>query len=259
MKLVLSVIAAVVAAAALSGTASAAPRMWIDQVASPTTWSGNGYGTTTWHVGLSGISAWTSTDCSSSATYAQSHERLDGLDLNWGGAKGNNWSFHAQPVPFVHVTEFDYNFDTLSGITATCKLTRDVYLGKRAYRQSIDAHRDATATVSRRGCPIYSYSQGGLTIDCRHSRSSGSATWMFGRRRSDRGGYYGIRFDRSKSTMGPHSISGRLTPTRAFVTETVSPGTMITVTSVYLEGVRRLFWRKVYRHDRKMLKASWPS
>lgn len=162
-------------------------------------------------------------------------------------------------VPYVKYDDGQvaYNYDTLSGITARCELTRDVYLGKRPYRESIDAHRAPAATMSRRGCSMYSYSQGGLTIDCRHSRSSGSATWMFWRHRSDRGGSYGIRFDRSQSTMGAHSISGRLTPTWAFVTETVSPGTMITVTSVYLEGVRRLFWRNVYRHDRKTLTANY--
>ena len=192
MKPVLSIIAAVAAAAVLSGTASAAPRMWIDQVASPTGTYGKGGGKTTWHVGLEGISTWTSTYCSSSATYGQSDESWSGINTFHPdpGSARNSWSFVNSAVPYVKYDDGQvaYNYDTLSGITARCELTRDVYLGKRPYRESIDAHRAPAATMSRRGCSMYSYSQGGLTIDCRHSRSSGSATWMFWRHRSDRGG-----------------------------------------------------------------------
>ena len=112
--------------------------------------------------------------------------------------------------------------------------------------------------MSRRGCSFYTYSQYNLTIDCRHSRSSGSATWTFGRRPTDRVGYHVVKFDEWQSTMGAHSTSSRVTPTRVFVTETVSPGTMITVTLVHLR-LHRLSWRKAYRHYHKTLTASWPS
>jgi len=260
MKLVLSIIAAVVAAAALSGTASAAPRIWIDHVASPTgEWNADGQ--STGHVNLRGISKWTNAQCESTPWYANDPypEARYGEDADPNGP-WNNWSFKNDDVPGEWVGNYEsFQFNALDRITASCDLTRTVYLGKRPYRRSIDAYRDPEATVSRRGCSIYSYSQSELTIDCRHSHSSGSATWMFGRHRSDRGGYYGINFDPSQSTMGAHWISERITATRAFVTETVSPGTMITVTDVHLTDVSRLFWRKAYRHDRKTLTASWPS
>lgn len=246
----------IVTAGATAGTASAAPRMWIDQVASPTgDWTYPSQ-PTTWHVGLRGISAWTNANCQSTPWYAN-----DSNPSSWGEVAGpnrpwNNWSFKNEFVPFDNIDSFQ--FLALDRITASCVLTRKVYLGKRPYRRSIEAYRDGPQTARRRGCSTYEYSQGGLTIDCRRSGSSGSATWMFGRRRSDRGGSYGLRFDKSQSTMGAHDISARVTPTRVFVTETVSPGTMITVTSVHLT-VRRLFWRKAYRHDRKTLTAHWPS
>ena len=259
MKLVLSIIAAVAATAALSGTASAAPSMWIDQVVSP---SGvySTQGQATWHLGLDGVGAWQSADCNSNATWAAKAEtarRGVGTSSPW-----TSWAFRSGfSLPYEGPSSRERVFSALTQITAECDLARTVYLGKRPYRRTIEQQRDGDQAVSRRpnGCSIYSYSESELTIDCRRSRTSGSATWMFGRHRTDRGGRYGIHFDTSQSTIGAHPISSRVTPTRVFVTETVSRGTMITVTDVYLRDVSRKFWRKVYRRDSKTLTASWPS
>jgi hypothetical protein len=263
----------VVLAALLCGVivpaAEAAPSMSINRVSSPTgAYSEAAPGHTTWHLGLTRIGAWTYASCGSTAHYS-SGETQDGNDLEPKGP-WNSWSFGTSRVPGVwedsgQVDEYGnpvdvFNYLSLARITASCDLTRTVYLGKRSYWRSVDAIKGGVETSSRHanGCSIYSYADGELTIDCRHSRSWGSATWMFGMGWSDRGGSYDLSFDTHQSTMGAHPLSARRTASRLFVTEHVSPGTMITVSEVGASW-KRLGFKKVYRHDKKTLRAAWPN
>jgi hypothetical protein len=245
--------------------AKAAPSMAIHNVVAPTgvaPWELESRTPTTWDVDVYGDNAWDYVSCGSTAHYPTADDYatdVDGEDVS-PERSAEHWSFKADTS-----TRFDWNaavqmYAPLARVTASCDLTRTVYLGKRPYRKLVEFHRSPPSTVSRRpgGCRVFSYSQGRLTIDCRRSRSSGSVTWMFGSRWSDRGGRYGIWWDRSESTFGPHNLSSRWTPGRFYVTETVKPGTMITVTGVW-STTRRLFWKKVYRHDKKTLTAAWPS
>lgn len=271
----------IIVAALLMGlsapAAQAAPSMSIDRVISPIgPAESNGVPRTddhtTWHVGLYGIGAWDHVGCSSTAYYKELSQfpedgdnTREGEDADPNGP-WDSWSFTAQtPAVYVENPEPDpygvtYTFMPLQRIDASCELTRTVYVGRRYYRMGQTLYRDGSATSSRHpnGCLVYSYSAGELTIDCRHSRSSGSATWTFGIRRTDRVRPGSVYFDRRQSTMGPHSSTIRRRGRRAYVTETVSPGTMITVTEVEVP-VSRLYSRKVYRHDSKTLSASWPS
>ena len=148
----------------------------------------------------------------------------------------------------------------LARISATCDLTRKVYLGRHYYQRGITLTRTAPVTSSRRanGCKVYSYETGRLTIDCRRSGSSGSATWAFPVRPTDRGGTSVVYFDRSQSTMGSHPVTMVRIGNKEYVTERVSPGTMITVSSVEL-NVSRSYSRNVYRHDKMTLRAQWPN
>lgn len=261
----------VLLAALLAGVivpaAQAAPSISIYRISSPTgAYNEAAPGHTTWHVGLAGIGAWTYTSCVSTAHYS-SGEKENGNDLDPKGP-ANNWSFGTSRVPGVwedsgQVDKDDnplnvFNYLPLAQITASCNLTRTVYLGKRAIWPRKNASKAGPATVSRRpnGCSIYSYIDGELTIDCRHSRSWGSATWMFGLGWSDTGVNSTLSFDPSQSTMGAHPVTTRRTRSRMFVTQRVSPGTMITVTDVSV-SYRRLAWKKVYRHDRKKLTATF--
>jgi hypothetical protein len=153
-----------------------------------------------------------------------------------------------------------YDFVPLARIGATCKLTRHRYVGLRYYRSGLTLYKEGPQTFRRRpnGCKIYSYSVGGLTIDCRHSRSSGSASWSFKGRRTDRVGRASLYFDTSRSTMGAHPMTVSRFGRYVNVTETVSPGTMITITDVEVPVSRR-YSRKVWRDDSKTLTAHWPS
>ena len=83
-------------------------------------------------------------------------------------------------------------------------------------------------------------------------------SWRFGLRPSDRGGAASLTFDRDESTIGAHTLTSRRAGNVVTATETVSPGTMITVTSVRLD-VTRLHSEKVWRDDRLTLNAAWPS
>lgn len=247
----------VLVAAMLAGlivpVAQAAPSMSINTVTSPAGTYVEG-GATTWNVSLFGINAWTYTSCDSTATYSDG-ETVDGDDANPNGPAGK-WSFTTE-TPNGWEGELD-TFVPLSKITASCKLTRSVYLGRRAIWPRRTASKAGPATASRQpnGCSIYSYYDGELTIDCRHSRSWGGATWMFGVGWDDIGVRSTLSFDPSQSTMGAHPVTSRRTFGRMYVTERVSPGTMITVTDVSV-SYRRLAWKKIYRHDSKTLHAAW--
>jgi hypothetical protein len=260
-------VAVLVASLALAtvSAAEAAPSISFGNVVSPTgavaSYPSAGIGATTWKVSLFDIGAWDNSLCESTAHFTANEWEspdVEGEDAD-PNSPWNQWSFKANTA-YTYNDEAQAIFSPLARITASCELTRTVYLGKRAYRKLVEFHRSPPSTVSRRpgGCRVFSYSTGRLTIDCRHSRTSGSVTWMFGSRWSDVGGRYGIYWDRSQSTFGPHSLSSRWTPKRFYVTETVRPGTMITVTDVW-ETTKRVFMKKVYRHDKKVLTAAWPS
>ena len=214
---------------------------------------------TTWNVSLSGIDAWQHTDCSSRAYYPYA-KRAETITV--GGQHADSadpsalWSFTAA----TPIRGWPSTYLPLSRITASCELTRHVYVGRRSYRSTAYLRRNGSAISSRRpnGCKVYSYSVGNVTIDCRRSRSSGSVSWRFGLRPSDLGGAASLNFDRLESTMGAHRLSSRRGRYSVTVTETVSPGTMITVTSVELR-VRRLYSKKVWRDDSLTLNAAWPS
>jgi hypothetical protein len=154
----------------------------------------------------------------------------------------------------------DYNFVPLSHITATCTLRRKRFVGLRWYRDEVTLYKDAPRTLRRRpgGCQIYTYSSGTLTIDCRRSSTSGSATWSFRLRPTDGRSTGTAYFDTSRSTMGPHRISVWRFGRYVNVTETVSPGTMITYSLVELSFLRR-YSKRVWRNERRTLTAHWPS
>jgi hypothetical protein len=58
--------------------------------------------------------------------------------------------------------------------------------------------------------------------------------------------------------MGPHRISVWRSGRYVNVTETVSPGTMITYSLVELSFLRR-YSKRVWRNERRTLTAHWPS
>jgi hypothetical protein len=141
-------------------------------------------------------------------------------------------------------------------VTASCVLEKTTYLGRRSYRAPVFRSKTGASAFRQSGCPTFVYTTGKLTIDCRHSSHTGYASWRFPLRRSDwyRGGT--IYFDRSQSTIGRHDLSSVRRPRSLVLTETVSPGTMITVTEVDVKISRR-YWRSVYLKQKKTLTASW--
>jgi hypothetical protein len=263
----------VIAALSLAGAAQAAPSMSIDQVYSPTgaanpgdVWRTDDH--TTWHVGLRGIGAWDDSDCSSTARYTAYGEVQDGYTDTVEGEDAdpngpwNSWSFTAEtPTGWMGTdAASSYDFVPLARIGATCKLTRHRYVGRRYYRSGLTLYKEGPQTFRRRpnGCKIYSYSVGALTIDCRHSRSSGSASWSFKVRPSDGRARATLYFDSSRSTIGAHPMTVSRSGFGRYVnvTETVSAGTMITVTSVET-SVSRRYSRKVWRDESKTLRANF--
>jgi hypothetical protein len=257
---------------AIPAAAQAAPSMSIDHIVSPTgqaatsgVWRTDDH--TSWHVGLRGIGAWDETECSSTATYTawgdvgeDYTDTVEGEDANPNGP-WNSYSFKAEtPTDYADNADWSYDFVPLAHIRATCELTRTRYVGRRYYRSGLTLHKNGPQTHRRlpNGCKIYSYSVGALTIDCLTSRSSGAATWSFKVRRTDRVRRAWLFFDTSRSTMGAHPMTVRRRGNYVNVTETVSPGTMITVTDVEVPVSRR-YSREVWRDDSKTLTASWPS
>jgi hypothetical protein len=272
MKRTIIVVVALLVGLAVPVVAQAAPSMSIDRVVSPTgpAVEDNLTQQTTWHVGLSGVSAWNSSECSSTATYANSEsypyggDTVDGDDADPNGP-WNSWSFTATtpgdwmaaPTPDDPWAE-SFNLVPLSSISASCTLYRKVYLGRRYYHRAVSLYRSGSGAVRRNGCAIYSYSGSNLTIDCRRSRSTGSATWSFKLKSTDWANRSRVYFNPGQSTMGSHPVTMARIGNKEYVTEHVSPGTMITVSSVEL-NVSRSYSRKVYRHDSKTLSASWSS
>jgi hypothetical protein len=172
--------------------------MTVSNVVSPTgLWSQNA--TTSWQVSLRGINAWDDATCQSAAHFAND-ERQDGDDVNPRGV-WTDWSFaaktdgewetktegHWDPTTGDWEPGTDeFRFVPLSGVSARCTLSRRLYLGRRYYRQTISQDKLGSATFARGGCPVYDYSAGQLTIDCRPSRQSGFASWRLPLRSSDR-------------------------------------------------------------------------
>jgi hypothetical protein len=97
-----------------------------------------------------------------------------------------------------------------------------------------------------------------LSRHIRHRRRAGSATWSFRLKSTDRASRASSYFDRSQSTIGAHRLRMWRVGKKVFASETVSPRTMITVTSVEV-GVSRLYSHKVYRHDSQTITANWTS
>jgi hypothetical protein len=254
--------------------AQAAPSMSIDQVYSPAGaldgpdgWSRTD-DHTTWHVGLRGIGAWDEASCESTAHYADFGElsggggeytdTVDGEDADPGGP-WNSWSFTAEtPVNYNDAADSRWVFMPLTRIGATCELTRSRYLGRRYYRSGLTRSKSGPQTFRRspNGCQIYSYSSGSLTIDCRYSSLPGSASWSFRIKPTDRRARATLYFDSSRSTIGAHPMTVRRNGGYLNVTETVSAGTMITVTSVEA-SVSRRYSRKVWRDESKTLRANF--
>ena len=256
--------------------AQAAPSMSIDQVYSPTGSAETADGgwrtddSTTWHVGLRSIGAWDNSNCTSTAKYtAIGEDRSDGgyTDTVQGedadpNGSWNSWSFTAPTLTeLMDGPDGTYNsFVPLARIGATCELTRHRYLGRRYYRSGLTLYKDGPQTSRRspNGCQIYSYSSGSLTIDCRYSSHPGSASWSFRIKPTDRRARATLYFDASRSTIGAHPMRVRRNGRYLNVTETVSAGTMITVTSVEA-SVSRRYSSKVWRDETKTLTAHWPS
>ena len=163
--------------------------------------------------------------------------------------------FGATPRGFVD--NYQEVFAPLARITASCELTKTRYFTV-PYWNSVELDKNGNNTVRRRGCRIYSYSYPSLTIDCRGSSSTGSATWRWKVRRSDKRARAWVHFSRRQSTMGQHHAIFTRRPYSVTLTEYVSPGTMITVGSVGLD-IRRLFVkRQSGGQETTTLTASWP-
>lgn len=251
-KITLAGLLAVVAVLLIAPAAYAAPSLTVTDVVSPTgIYGDNPVTSTTWNVSLSGISAWGTSECSSTARFAngESQEGLDSDDHN-----RRFWPFDAL-TPVV-TDDYPFTYVPLSSVTASCVLKKKTYLGRRPYREAFTREKSGSSAFRRGGCPVYTYSAGTLTIDCRHSSRSGYASWRFPLRRSDTVLETWNYFDRSASTIGPHNRGAVRSPKSVVVTETVSPGTMITVAEVDVEISRR-YWRPVYRKQTKTLHASW--
>lgn len=255
-RIILAGLLAVIAILVIAPAAYAAPSMTVTDVVSPTgRYHDNPGQSTTWNVRLSGISAWDSSECSSTANFANG-ESLEGAD-----GSSSDWRFW----PFSTLAEYDFSdihnpysldYVPLSSVTASCVLRKSTYLGRRPYREAIWREKSGSSAFRRGGCPVYPYSIGKLTIDCRHSSRSGYASWRFPLRRSDIVLGTWNYFDRSESTIGAHNLRAVRLPKSVVLTETVSPGTMITVAEVDVKISRR-YWRQVYRKQKKTLTASW--
>jgi hypothetical protein len=256
-RIILAGLMAVVAVLLIAPAAYAAPSMTVTDVVSPTgRYDDNPDQSTTWNVSLSAISAWDSSQCSSTANFANG-ESYDGEEV-----ANDDW--RAWPFSTATPYEFDWNagdygddtYVPLSSVTASCMLRKSTYLGRRSYREAFWRDKSGASAFRRSGCPIYSYSAGKLTIDCRGSSHYGYASWRFPLRRSDIVRETWLYFDRSQSTMGRHDLNSVYGPRSIVLTESVSPGTMITVNSVEAKISRR-YWRDVYRKQKKTLTASW--
>jgi hypothetical protein len=263
------VVVAVLLCGVIVPAAQAAPSMSIDQVVAP---SGPApdllpSSPTTWHVGLSGIDAWDYADCSSTAHYQplatipgdDEYYVRQGTDVapNWG-----SWSFKTDDTPVEFVRNpgggETLTYLPLARIDGSCDLTRTVYVGRRYYRRGQNLYRNGSATSQRGGCPTHRYADGELMIDCRHSRTSGYLTWSFKLRPSDRDRGAIVSSSSTRPTMGHRRVWQLRLWNTVFVTEKVSPGVVATVEGVGLH-VSRVYSRKVYRHDRKTLSATWPA
>jgi hypothetical protein len=252
-KITLAGLVAVVAVLLIAPAAYAAPSMTVSDVVSPTgsSWD-NPDARTTWNVSLANISAWDSSTCWSTANFADgdSLEGEDGDSPDW-----RLWPFGLDtPIDDDWYDSSDYV--PLSSVTARCVLEKKTYLGRRSYRSPIYREKTGASTYRRSGCSTYSYSTGKLTIDCRRSSSSGYASWRLPLRRSDWFREWTLNFDRSQSTLGRHDLSHVRNARSVVLTETVSPGTMITVTDVEAKISRR-YWRQVYHTQKQTLRASW--
>ena len=220
---------------AIPAAAQAAPppSMYIDNVFAPSGPAQTAEGNwrtdyhTTWDVGVFGWGAWDRTSCSSTAWYAGDGYAWDEfedevyVDHVAGENMGPNgftdsWSF-AAAGPHLKGEGQDYeevplDVVPLSRITATCTLRRKSYVGRRYYREMIYPEKRGPSAFARGGCPVYSYSTGKLTIDCRSSTRSGYASWRFPLRSNDRVRGATVWFDRSESTFGGHSSGGTAGP-----------------------------------------------
>jgi hypothetical protein len=252
-RIILAGLVAVAAVLLIAPAAYAAPSMTVSDVVSPTgsSWD-NPDARTTWNVTLANISAWDSSTCWSTANFAdgESYEGEDGKSADW-----RLWPFGVDTPDNSDWYESS-DYVPLSSVTARCVLEKKTYLGRRPYREAFTREKSGSSAFRRGGCPVYPYSAGKLTIDCRHSSHTGFASWRFPLRRSDwyRGGT--IWFDRSLSTIGAHNVRSVRHPKSVVLTETVSPGTMITVTDVEAKISRR-YWRQVYHTQKQTLRANW--
>ena len=256
---------------AIPAAAQAAPSMYIDNVVAPTgsAETAEGWqmdGRTTWHLGVSGTDAWATTECTSTAWhtgygYALGEDytdRVAGEDMDPNGF-ADSWSFAADTLwNYKEAYPYTSEFVPLSHVTATCTLRRKSYVGRRYYREMINPEKQGPSAFARGGCPVYSYSTGKLTIDCRYSTRSGFASWRIPLRSTDRVRGSTVWFDRSQSTIGRHVLRSYRWPRHVVLTETVSPGTMITVNSVEAKVSRR-YSKQVWRNESKTLRAAWPS
>jgi hypothetical protein len=254
-KIILAGLVAVVAVLLISPAAYAAPSMTVTDVVSPTgSQFDNPDARTTWNVSLSGISAWDTSQCSSTARFANG-ESFEGEDY-----ANDNWKFWPFSSLTPIVSDDDWSFDdtyaAVSSVTARCVLEKKTYLGRRPYREAFTREKSGSSAFRRGGCPVYPYSIGKLTIDCRHSSRSGYASWRFPLRRSDIVLGTWNYFDRSESTIGAHNLRAVRSPKSVVLTETVSPGTMITVAEVDVKISRR-YWRAAYLKQKTTLRASW--
>jgi hypothetical protein len=271
-RIILAGLVAGIAASATAIPAHAAPSMTVTNVVAPTSAisSEASAAQTTWRVKLSGVNGW-ETECTSTAHYVDDEyvdgedlQSVEGDDVNPNGP-WNDWSFAADtPTEWQPSEDWAgdlYSYLPFQRVTATCALTRDVYLGRRYWREVIYPEKRGSSAFARGGgCSIYSYSYGKLTIDCRRSKTWGWASWRFPLRRADWPRRSWVYFDRSESTLGRHHLTSRLAARgRAMtLTERVSPGTMITVNSVELPVSRR-YSKEVWRTQTKTLRAAWPS
>jgi hypothetical protein len=252
-KITLAGLVAVVAVLLIAPAAYATPSMSVTDIVSPFGhYHDNPGQPTTWNVSLSGISAWDTSDCSSTAHFADAQgvgEDLDGED-----AGGEDWRYWQFTVPTPWGTTI--NYDRLRYVHATCVLEKKRYFGRRPYRSAFWREKSGASAYRQSGCPIYSYSVGKLTIDCRHSSNTGYASWRFPLRRSDIVRQARAYFDRSQSTIGAHNTRYVRWPRSLVLTESVSPGTMITITGVDV-NISRRYWRAAYLKQKKTLRASW--
>ena len=253
-KITLAGLVAVAAVLLIAPAAYAAPSMTVSDVVVPTGPVGEYQLPTTWNVRLANISAWDTSDCQSTAHF------IGGDD--WPAddvSADDDWRFWSYSTDTPYESDWDTSDQMwlpLDRVTATCKLEKTTYLGRRPYRAPVFRSKSGSSAFSRHGCPIYSYSVGKLTIDCRGSSHTGSASWRFPMRRSDYVSSTWSHFDLSQSTIGRHDLHYTRSGRSLILTETVSPGTMITINSVDATVSRR-YWRKVFRHQSKTLRASW--